>query len=265
MDNLEFIDSGACNIKPDQILYDDVTQTHEHVSYNENDHHCQLPLNLFQIFHEITDKNYRSTYHGVKSGYAGRAGGIYPNELEVPIPTIKLAAISEKILSLVCDYFTHDHMHLLSSNRQLQTNSYITDSKHEEFFSEIKVASRHEEIFSVLVKAKCFEVVEELKYLNDLTNDDPDELPMDLGSLKNLAIFFVENGKYLPEPAIGISPYELLQAEWHSARSSAVMKFLSDGKIRYAGVIDDRDNPKTIQDSAPPHLALENIREYISS
>ncbi|MCY3999884.1 MAG: hypothetical protein OXF84_03625 [Bacteroidetes bacterium] len=249
----------------DQILFIDAAQTPEHISCNGNDHHCQLPLNLPQIFPEVTDKVIRSTFQRVETGNVERAWGVNSQELEVPIPSIQLSAISEKILSLVCDYFMYDNMDILSSIRQLQTNSYNTDSKHGEFFSAIKVASRHEEIFSVLVKAKCFEVVEELKYLNDLTNDDPDELPMDLGSLKNLAIFFVENGKYLPEPAIGISPYELLQAEWHSTRSSAVMKFLSDGKIRYAGVIDDRANPITVQDTALPHLALENIREYISS
>ncbi len=127
----------------------------------------------------------------------------------------------------------------------------------------IKQASCHEDIFSVLNQARCIEIVEQLKFLNDLTNDDPDELPMNLESLKTLAIFFMGHGKYLPDPAIGISPFELLQAEWHNQWSSAVMKFLPDGNIRYAGVIEDSDNPKTIQEIAPPHLALENIQEFI--
>jgi len=262
----EFIESSACNAMPSfHILDPDVTLTQKSVSYNGSDHNSQIQLDLPHVFHEVVDKIIRSTYQQVEFGH-GMRSGLNPMELEIPISTITLASMGEEIVSLVCDYFTFDHMHPLSPSgiRQDQSNSFNTDEKQHEFFSTVEEASRHEEIFSVLNQAQCFKIVKQLKFLNDLTDEDPDELPMDFESLKMLAVFFVRYGKYLPEPAIGISSYELLQAEWHCKRSSAVMKFLPDGTILYAGVLEDKDNPKTIQDTAPPHLALENIREYIS-
>ncbi len=165
--------------------------------------------------------------------------------MEIPVHSIKLASIGEKILSSGCENITCDQLYFCFHCYQTrQTNSFSIDLKMRNSILKIKKASRREEIFSVLELAKCFDIAEQLKYLDDLTNDDPDELPMDLESLKMLSMFFVEHGKYLPEPAIRISPYELLQAEWHSTWSSAVMKFLRDGKIRYAGLLKIVITPK---------------------
>lgn len=225
------------------------------------------PSRVSPVISKRLDKEAReyicSTYHEVEFGFTllplNRAN------LEKSAPPLTKISIGEKKGSRLLNRLSSKlDRGLLSSF--VDASLYISFSpRHEqnELIAKIKEASRHEQIFSVLDQARCFDIVKQLRYLHGLTIDDPNDLPMDLKSLKHLAIFFTSDGITLPDPAIGISPYELLQAEWHCSHSSAVMKFLANGNILYAGVLEDGDNPKTIQDTATPQLALAGLRPYI--
>ncbi len=70
MNHFEFTDSSACDATSCQLIGFDFAQTYERVSCSGNDHLFHLPLDRSQIFHEVTDKIIRSTYHRVESGYA---------------------------------------------------------------------------------------------------------------------------------------------------------------------------------------------------
>lgn len=225
------------------------------------------PPRVSQVISNRLDKEAReyicSTYHEVEFGRTLLP--INQVNLEKSTPSVTKISISWKKGSMLLNNLSSKLDHGLPSSFVGASLSISFSPCHEqnELIARINEASRHEQIFAVLDQARCFDIVKQLRYLHGFTIDDPKDLPMDLKSLKHLAIFFISDGITLPDPAIGISPYELLQAEWHCSQSSAVMKFLANGNILYAGVLEDGDNPKTIQDTATPQIALAGLRPYI--
>lgn len=100
----------------------------------------------------------------------------------------------------------------------------------------IIAATRHDEIIAVLPLLGIRGIADRLRYLHGVSLDgDPDEPPMALDSLRELALFFVREPPW-SDPEIGISPDGLLQAEWRVGRGILAMKFLPAGFIQFAAV-----------------------------
>ena len=129
---------------------------------------------------------------------------------------------------------------------------------------QINNAIHHHEIFNILSFKAHQKIADRLKYLHEITqDDDPEDPAMKFLSLREFAIFFIDEGNSLPYPQIGINPNGLLQAEWRSKKASAVMKFLTDGSTRFAGTMVNQDVRNTIQGSGTKKHALKSILPFI--
>ncbi len=133
--------------------------------------------------------------------------------------------------------------------------------------TQIKNASHHEEIFNVLGFVGHRKIVARLKYLHEITpDDDPEDPPMKFQSLKECALFFLDNDVTLPCPQIGICSSGLLHVEWRSRsrKVSSSMRFLLDGNARFVGTMAVKDNLRqTIQGTGAKKYALQSILPYI--
>ena len=78
-----------------------------------------------------------------------------------------------------------------------------------DYMSCIGNSSHHEVIIDVLEVAGIHEMSDRLKYLHRIIQDpNPLEPPMKLSSLKNLAVFFVENPDQLSGPRLRLIPMD---------------------------------------------------------
>lgn len=101
-------------------------------------------------------------------------------------------------------------------------------------------------IIKELRKSGLGEVADRLSYLQQLAADDPDERPMNVDSLRELAAFLLSERR-LPHPQIGVSPDGLAQAEWRlpgvagdpQGGGILALEFLRPGLIRFAGLSAD--------------------------
>ena len=143
-------------------------------------------------------------------------------------------------------------------------------SDFEEFpdlITQINDANNHEEIFEILDIAEHQKIAKRLRYLHEITQDnDPEDPAMKFISLRRLALFFASDDVSLPNPEIGISPSGLLQAEWHSSKAIALMKFPPDGNIVFAATltIDRQNGSHDVHGTGGKELALQAIRPFIS-
>ena len=100
----------------------------------------------------------------------------------------------------------------------------------------IQSASKREEIIAVFRLFGLNAIADRLGYLRSLSNDDPDEPPVEIESLRAMA-FFLMSERQLPDPQIGVSSDGLAQIEWQlPAGGILAMVFLSSGLIRFAAV-----------------------------
>ena len=106
----------------------------------------------------------------------------------------------------------------------------------------LHVVTDMEQIFDILRKRGLSAVAERLSYLHGLT-DNPDEPPMNVDSVRELAAFLLSE-RWLPHPQIGVNPDGLVQAEWRLSGAPEdqgvggilVLEFLRSGLIRFAGL-----------------------------
>lgn len=142
-------------------------------------------------------------------------------------------------------------------------DSYVSLS----FVFQLRNATAHENIFSILDQTGHTEIVERLRYLHDVTPDnDPEDPDMELDSLRELALFLIRDDVSLPHPEIGITADGTLQLEWYLSRASALMNFLPDGNIQFAGIstMENNDEEKSIHGTGPTQFALNSILPFIS-
>lgn len=151
-----------------------------------------------------------------------------------------------------------------SINPNIATNSSEDQA---DLIAQISDAINYEEIFSILNLVGHRGIAERLKYLHAITLDqDPEDPAMDFQSLRELALFFVRDDVLLPDPEIGISPDGFLQVEWSSNKASALMKFLPDGSVRFAGIsspLGSNGKRQTIQGSGSTEFALQSAIPFI--
>ena len=130
----------------------------------------------------------------------------------------------------------------------------IGNYRHRQRFSwrrHITSAKKQEDVITVLRLFGLDAIADRLGYLHKTVLDDPDEEPMALESLKELALFLMSE-RQLPDPRIAISPEGFAQIEWRVAESGILaMEFLpDDGLIRFAAI------------SAPAKRGVKRMRVY---
>ena len=80
-----------------------------------------------------------------------------------------------------------------------------------------------------------------IRYLDQLAQEDPEEQPIDLESLRHMAFFLLDN-RQLSDPEVGSSPNGSAQVEWtlpdisrdRTGSGLLAMEFLPSGLIRFA-------------------------------
>ena len=98
------------------------------------------------------------------------------------------------------------------------------------------MAAEPEDVIAVLRLYGLGKVADRLSYLQSLAAEDPDEQPMAVGSMRELA-YFLMSERQLPEPEIAISPDGLAQIEWRVGETGILaMEFLPNELIRFAAI-----------------------------
>ena len=96
--------------------------------------------------------------------------------------------------------------------------------------------NKAQEIIEVLRLTNLGAAASRIDYLNSLDDDDPDEAPIQVDSLRHLALFLIEE-RSLQEPRIGVSPDGLMQIEWRLEYDGILaMQFLGAGQIQFAAI-----------------------------
>ena len=96
--------------------------------------------------------------------------------------------------------------------------------------------NKAQEIIEVLRLTNLGAAASRIDYLNSLDDDDPDEAPIQVDSLRHLALFLIEE-RSLQEPRIGVSPDGLMQIEWRLEHDGILaMQFLGAGQIQFAAI-----------------------------
>ena len=92
------------------------------------------------------------------------------------------------------------------------------------------------EIIAVLKFHGLDAIADRLEYLQGLVADDPDEQPMSIDSMRELA-YFLMSEQQLPQPQIAIGPEGLAQIEWRVGETGILaMEFLPYNLIRFAAI-----------------------------
>ena len=93
-----------------------------------------------------------------------------------------------------------------------------------------------QEIIEALRLADLGAIADRIDYLDRLDDDDPDEAPIQVDSLRRLASFLIEE-RALKKPRIGVSADGLMQIEWDLENDGILaMQFLSAGQIQFAAI-----------------------------
>ena len=79
------------------------------------------------------------------------------------------------------------------------------------------------------------QIASRINDLYRLSEEDPDEVPIDGGSLRHFASFLMEHRR-LPVPKIAVTPSGHMQVEWDTVAGVLAMEFLGSGDINYAGI-----------------------------
>ena len=111
----------------------------------------------------------------------------------------------------------------------------------------IATVSTHEEIIAVLSLFGLDAVADRLGYLRSLADDDPDEAPIEIESLRAMALFLMSE-RQLPDPRVGVTPDGFIQIDWSVQPNGLLaMEFLPSGLIRFAAI------------SAPAQRGIERL------
>ena len=96
-------------------------------------------------------------------------------------------------------------------------------------------ADSREGVTSLLRQAGLDAAADRLDDLQELIEEDPEEPEMSLDSLRQLALFLMEE-RQLPSPDISISPEGIMGISWRiPVKGIVAMEFLLSGLIMFAG------------------------------
>ena len=126
-------------------------------------------------------------------------------------------------------------------------------------------ATHHDEVIAVLPLLGLRALAGRLSYLHEITSgEDPDEPPMALDSLRELALFFVSEPQ-CQDPEVGISPDRLLLAEWRVRDGGTLaMKFLPAGLIQFAAISRPTGGQQalSVHGTLPKDAALRAVQAF---
>lgn len=132
--------------------------------------------------------------------------------------------------------------------------------------SRILAATRVNDITAALSFAGRRIVADRIEKLDEITTEGaPDEPPILLASLRELALFLLSESR-LADPEIGVSPNGLLLAEWAAAERGVVaMEFRPDGIIQFAAVsaADGTGTRLRVHGGLPKDRALNAVRDFV--
>ena len=132
---------------------------------------------------------------------------------------------------------------------------------------DIDPESTHEATMAVLRWWGRGAVADRLLYLRDLAREDPEESPVDLGSLRAMAHFLMSE-RQLPDPRIGVTSDGLVQIEWRVPTNGILaMEFLPSGLIRFAAVsapVGSGVERLTVNGTLPKEETLAAVRPFTS-
>lgn len=91
------------------------------------------------------------------------------------------------------------------------------------------------EMTEALRESGLEESADRVRYLQRLADEDPDEEPIAIASLRHLASFLVDE-RHLGQPEIGVSPHGVALAQWRVVGNGILaVEFMGSGLIRFAG------------------------------
>ena len=136
---------------------------------------------------------------------------------------------------------------------------------------QIENASTPEEIIGVLRQFNLDAIADRLTDLRMLVEDDPEESPMELESLRSLAIFLMSEirERQLPEPEIGVTPDGLVEIAWSLPPHNGIlaMDFLLSGQVQYAAISAPAQHgveQKTASGTSPKDEIMKDVQSFIS-
>ena len=134
--------------------------------------------------------------------------------------------------------------------------------------SMIASAKTQNEILLLLQESGFKHTADRLRYLQNLSRDDPEEPSIVIDSMRALVCFLMTE-QSLPDPEIGISPNGLAQIEWRIPPDGIlVMEFLPTSLIRFAAVSASTKNSDIrlrVNGTLPKGEVRDAIRSFTSS
>ena len=141
----------------------------------------------------------------------------------------------------------------------------VTSTHRPAWRPQITAASTHEEVIAVLRMFGLDSIADRLGYLRSLVYDDPDEPPIDLESLRAMALFIMSE-RQLPLPRIAVSPDGMIQIEWRPEDSGIIaMNFLPSGLIRFAAISSTdacEGDRLRVSGTLPKDAAMEAVQPF---
>ena len=138
-------------------------------------------------------------------------------------------------------------------------------TRHPAWRPQIEAAGTHEEIITALRLFGLDAVADRLGYLCSLAYDDPDEAPIEIESLRPMALFLMSQ-RQLRDPQIGITPNGLMQIEWRLPSNGILaMEFLFSGLIRFAAISAPAQrgvDRLSVNGTLPVDSTLEAVRPF---
>lgn len=106
-----------------------------------------------------------------------------------------------------------------------------------------------------------------LGYLQRLADEDPDEDPIAIASLRHLTSFLMDQ-RHLGQPDIGVSPDGVALAQWRVMGNGVLaLEFLDSGLIRFAGAsgsASQNGESLRVSGTLPKTKALQAIQSLLS-
>ena len=123
------------------------------------------------------------------------------------------------------------------------------------------------EMTQALRQSGLEESADRLGYLQRLADEDPDEEPIAIASLRHLTSFLMDE-RHLGQPEIGVSPHGVALAQWRVIGNGVLaVEFLDSGLIRFAGTSgpDSQDGESLrVSGTLPRTKALQAIQSLLS-
>ncbi len=141
--------------------------------------------------------------------------------------------------------------------------SRVFETPRQRALSQAHRSGGEEELIRALEVGGLQETADRIRFLSGLHENDPEESPIRLESLRCCVLFVLKNGD-LPAPQIGLYFDGLLSAEWSSPeRGTVALLFRVDGAVRFAASSHSHEPARRVGGTLPADLAVTAVRSFI--